>query len=486
MGRGVLRGKGAGLRRYLGRASLVAAAGTAALAVAGPVAFAQEATPDLPESFAGAASASALNLALLTPSLVPVEDLFDVHVAEGRGAYESGNQEGRASLLLGGNGLVLGPSLLCGSFIRPEVTPESEPILGPIVELCSQYRYPLAVFVDPLQPDAQTEGAASLGEPTDPLAVQAVGARAHAGLDATTTDAEVGELRLLGAPAVGGLNKPDATVVAADDVVARTDQRFVDGTLVLDARATVSGLRLLGGLVRIGSIDSHARLEAPPGEEPEATTSLDISGVEVAGQPATIGERGIVLGGGSSSGPLQDQANRAAADALQDAGLRVTVLPAEQREDDGIPSASIGGLLVELQAPVAGLPPLPGPTGDADLNGAYGVRLRIGTTGVRGFADPAVEVEPVAGTSDVAAPFDTGDLVSPGLPGDAPVAVPGEAVPAAPAARDERLVAAPASAVSELLADRVRLLYLTFTLIGVGLCLTPRLALPARFPAVRG
>ncbi|MCU1380357.1 MAG: hypothetical protein JWN29_3340 [Acidimicrobiales bacterium] len=479
------------IRGLVRRLAVAGALASFLLFFAEPYVGAQEA-PALPESFGGAASASALEIALVTPSLVPVEDLFDVHVAEGRGTYESDNQEGRASLLLGGNALVLGPSLLCEAFIGPQMSPEGKAFLGPVLDACSNYRYPLAVFVDPLNPDGQTEGAGAVGKDGDPFAVRAVGARAHAGIDATTTDAELSDVRLLGAPAVGSLaglleavvgEAPDASLLRVDGVTAHTDQRFKGDTLVLDARATISGLRLLGGIVRIGSIDSHARLELTPGREPKATTTLDIGGVEVAGNPATIGEKGLVLGTGGS-GPLQDQVNRQVADLLGESGLKVTVLPSAGGDDE-TPGASIGGVEIELVAPITGLPPVPGPTGESDLNGDYGVRLRIGATGVRGFADDLPDLPPLA---DVGMGIGIGGDPSLGTtPGTdvAPVGTSdvGSPRPAAEAGADRPVLRA---ALSDLVVDRLRLLYLAFTLVGIALCLTPRFTLPARFPAARG
>jgi hypothetical protein len=446
------------------------------LFLAQPLVGAQE-RPDLPDSFGGNASSAALNLALVTPALVPVEDLFDTYVAEGRATYEPDNQEGRASLVLPGNAGVMGPGLVCGEFLGPQA-PEQ---LQPFVDACNGYRYPLSVVVDPLNPDGQTEGAGSLGEAGDPFSVQAAGAHAHAGTDATTTDAEVGAIRLTGAPGFGSLGAlleqqtgqaPDDALVAADGVTARTDQRFVDGKLVLDARATVAGLRLLGGIVRIGSIDSHSKLVLEPSKPPVPTTTFDVTGVEVAGRPARIGEHGLEVAG-AGSGPVQDRLNAQVAQLLQDRGLRLTVLPTAGDVGD-TPGASIGGLSIELTTPIDGLPPVPGPTGDADLNGAYGIRLNVGATGVRGFTDRFTDdasFEPVAGSGD-AGSFDSG-LPSPSVEppaGDVPTARP----PSTPATPRLQPIA------SGLLADRVRLLYLCFTLAGVALCLTPRLTLPAR------
>ena len=54
--------------------------------------------------------------------------------------------------------------------------------------------------------------------------MQAAGARAHAALDAVTTDSEVQDLRLLGAPAVGTLDP----LLQAAGVPATDDDHVVD------------------------------------------------------------------------------------------------------------------------------------------------------------------------------------------------------------------------------------------------------------------
>jgi len=452
----------------------------------------------LPDSFSAAASASALRAAVLTPALVPVEGLFDFAFVEGRGTYEPANQEGRSSLVFPGNGGVSGPGLLCGTFLGPEIPPEGQPIFGPIVQSCTAFRYPLAVYVDSLSPDAQTEGALALGTGTDPISLGAVGARAHAGIDAMTTDSEATDLRILGAPAFGslatvfttlGVEPPDTSLVRVDGMTATTDQRIVDGRLVTEARATVTGLRLLGGLVRIGSIDSRSRLVVGGDAEPEIDNGIEVSGVEVGGAPAQLTEDGLVAGDPSSStGPLAQQLASLVADALQESGFRISTLPSEQGEDDGIPFASSGGLLVEFSTPLAGLPPIPGPLGDLDLNGSYGVRVQVGATGVRGFAD-------TFGDDAVPAPRDPvtsgggggdggGSSFTPGTSssGSGSPASPTTAAPV-PTGSTDTDDATPARAFSDLVSDRVALLYLSFTLTALGLCLAPRLTLPSRLPS---
>lgn len=483
-------------RAVLRRAALAGAAASLAVGLLGPGADAQEDTGlDLPDGFAGAASSRALSLGVITPALVPVNDLFEFAAGEGRGTYEPANQEARSSLFFPGNGLVMGPGLLCGTFFGPNIPPEGDPIFGPIVDTCNGYRYPLAVYADSLNPAGQTEGALVLGERSDPVSLEAAGARARAALDATVTDAEVNDLRVAGAPALGSLEgvlrlagqePTDANLVAVDSLTSRTDQRIVDGALVAESEATVSGLRLLGGLVRIGSIVSRSQLTSLPGAAPEVQATVEASGVEVAGAPAQLTDDGLVLGDPAApSGPVAQQLASQVAAVLQESGFRIEVLPVEQGEVDGIPFASAGGVLVEFSTPLSGLPPLPGPTGDVDVNGAYGVRLQLGTTGVRGFADSFDDADPAPVGGSVVRPPGGSAVGGTGGFRTAPPPAPGAGPGAAP---DGAAVLEPSpevgrtSALSDLFADRMAFLYLSFTLTALALCLAPKLTLPARFP----
>lgn len=145
-------------------------------------------------------------------------------------------------------------------------------------------------------------------------------------------------------------------------------------------------------------------------------------------------------------------------------------------EEQGIPFAQAQGLLIEFSTPLAGLPPVPGPLGDIDVNGAYGVRLQVGTSGVRGYADTFGADSDDGGTdgSFTSPPFDSGGGSFPDLGG--PSATGGSAPPATAVRPGVQ------GSISNHWGDRLGLLYLSFTLGALALCLTPRLTLPARFP----
>jgi hypothetical protein len=201
-----------------------------------PLARAQDAGDEVgsrPSAFAGAAFASAVDLSVLTPALLPVPGVFDLSLVEGRGTYESSNQEGRASLFFPGNGAISGASLLCGTFLGPAIPPEGQVLFGPILEACGQYQYPLTVYVDEQSPDGSTEGQLALGADTDPISLRAVGASAHADDDGTRTRAQAADVAVLGVPALGslsplvkllGLDPLDGSVLSVEGMTARTDQ----------------------------------------------------------------------------------------------------------------------------------------------------------------------------------------------------------------------------------------------------------------------
>jgi hypothetical protein len=485
---------GASPRRTARRACLVAAGVCLLLALTTPTSPAQEDdTVPPPEVFRGAASAQALSVQVDRDALLPVPDLFRFIALDGSSIYESSTRQARASLLFPGNGLILGPSLLCGTF-GGAFPPEFKPVL----DTCLQYKYPLTVFADDFAPDGASSGSVALGSPTDPVSGTAVRAVAHAGEDSATTDAAMQDLRVLGLPALGsvtplltalGVATPDTSLVTMESAASRTRQRIVQGGLVVDSEATISGLRLLGGLVRVGSIRSEAHITDDAHGKRTATADLEVSGVTVGGVPAQITEDGLVLGTPTGGlGPLVQQLQAQLNDLLRSLNIKVTQLSSEEStDDDGFAVARTGGLLIEVSVPVDGLGTVPGPLGDIDPNGVYVASIQVGATAARGAAftfdpDAVVPETPVAdgGFDPGSLPtFDGGEAVDFPLPAvpDAPDA-PAVATPDAPT--DGTLV----HSVVDLFGDRLGLVYLALMFAVLGLCILPSFT-PARLPGPR-
>jgi hypothetical protein len=472
------------------RGCFVASGACLALAAFTPPADAQsegEALGPRPAVFSGAATAQAVVVEMDKEGLLPVPDIFRFIVADGVGTYRTSEQRGRASLFFPGNGLTQGPALACSQF-----PPEARPVFGPILDACLQYSFPLTVTADALEPDGATEGSLALGAPTDPISANGVGARAHAGEDAVTTDAEVTGLRVLGAPSIGplpavpGFEDLEPYLMAVGSVTATTDERIDEaGALVVDSVSGATDVRLIGGLVRIGSVVAHARIVDAEDADPVVETTLDVSGVTVAGLPAQFTEDGLQIA--TTSAPLGPQLEALTAQLtslLESLSFEMETLGTEQGQDeDGITFARVGGLLISLGVPVDGLPPVPGPLGDVDLNGNYVGTIQIGQAGARAIAGSFDDDDEVTatggGTTSPVSPSSGSTGSSTGGQTAAPATPAAPASPAAPAAPADAPVV---DAITDLFADRLKLLYLAFTLAGLAICIAPRMALPARLP----
>lgn len=494
---GGTRGQGIGHRRHRSRtwAARACAAGVAACLAVGVLgtAGAQEEIVR-PDIFRSSATALGASVMADRAGLLPIPEVFRFIALDGAGTYESSNQEARSSLFFPGNGVIQGPNLACGTF-GGEFPPE----FSPIIDACLEARYPLTVYADSLDPEGASVGSLTLGGRGDPVSSNAVRATANATIEATVTDAAMSDLRVVGLQAaspgallpVPGLPELDATLLGIDSMTARTDQR-IDGAgdLVVEASSTLQGVRLLGGLVEIGSIRSRSVVtdDGEGGQAHEST--LEVSGVLVGGVPAQITDDGLVLGSPGGSGPLTDQLTRAVNQLVESLGVSVRTLEAESGVDEnGIAFARSGGVVVDFEVEVRGLPTLPGPMGDIDLDGIYEGSMVLAATGANGIAAaiPPFEVEPIA---PVAGGVDGGSL--PGGPAAAPVSaggttaapVTGGAPPSAPAAGPPGATSSPtqlASVIDPLVED-LRWLYLAMTLSGLGLALSPRFTLPARLP----
>ena len=483
---------GASPRRTARRACLVAAAGCLLLALTTPISTGQE-DDDIvarPEVFRGAASSQGVSVQVDRDALLPVPDALRFITLDGYGIYESSTRQARASLFFPGQGVILGPNLVCGTF-GGMFPPEFKPVL----DTCLQYRYPLTVFADDFAPDGASSGALELGSPGDPISGTAIRAVAHAAEDAATSDVAIQDLRVLGLPALGsigallsalGLETPDTSLLTIDSATSRTNQRIVQGGLQVDAELTISGLRVLGGLVRIGSVRSESHVTDDGAGNRTADATFEVSGVTVGGVPAQITEDGLVLGEPTGGlGPLLGQLQTQLNELLRALDVTVVVLPSEENPDqDGLAVANAGGLLIEAAVPLDGLPPIPGPLGDIDPNGLYAASIQIGATGARGAIssfdpDPDPTEPPLPdGGFDPGTP-DLGGSVDFPLP-----AVPNEPVtpPAVPATAptDDSLV----RTVTDLFDDRLGLVYLALAFAALGLCIVPAFS-HARLPGPR-
>ena len=151
----------------------------AAFLVAAPMPWPRTPTCPSParESFGGAAEASAARRGPAHPALLPVPGLFDFGLVEGRGTYESSNQEGRASLALPRQRRDQRRRRCCAarSSGRPS-RPRARPLFGPILAGLRAVQVPAdGVRRLARTPTTPPTVPLTLGEPATRISLDAVG-----------------------------------------------------------------------------------------------------------------------------------------------------------------------------------------------------------------------------------------------------------------------------------------------------------------------
>ena len=133
---------------------------------------------------------------------------------------------------------------------------------------------------------------------------------------------------------------------------ARTTQ-LNPGTLEAVATTTISGVRLLGGLLFIDQITSEVA-STVANDKPKATaTKVVVTGAKVAGTPVGITEQGIVgLGSAVPLAPVIDSLVK----PLTDQGIKVRTTPSSIVTGARTAVARSGSLQIEVPLPVQGYP----------------------------------------------------------------------------------------------------------------------------------
>lgn len=477
---------GGGRRRTAGRVCLGAALLCGIVALAAPARAQDDEGFGRPDVFRGAADASVAVFEVEREALLPIPELFRFIALDGQSVYETDLQTARASLLFPGNGLIVGPNLACSTaatFFPPD--------FAPIFDLCLQYDYPLSVRADASEPSLSTDGSVTIGTPTDPVSADAASARARATADGASTLAAAQDLRVLGLPVFGPVQllplqqlDLDTSVLTIESATSRTDQRIVDGALVVESSATLNGVGLIGGLIQIGSIRTTAMASDDATGNRAVDAVMEVTGVTVGGVPARLTEDGLVVGSPSGgTGPLQQQLQTALNQLLSALDIRVSLLDVQEEPDDGtgLAVASAGGVLVEMAVDAAGLPILPGPIGDIDPNGTYVGSILLGQTAASAGAvtfdiEEIPPIDPVApGAGAPVADVDFGgseDAV------DVPVPEEQTAAPPARGSTPQELV----RVFTDPFGGRLAFVYLAFAFAVLALCLAPPFSIPARLP----
>lgn len=481
-----MRGRGhSGDRRgALRRGCFAAAAACLVLFVAVP-ALAQDERPAGPEVWRGSANAEGVTFEVDRTALLPIGDALRFSAVEASGAYETDRQTARGSILYPGEGVLQGPNLVCGTF-GSAFPPEA----GPLLDLCATYDYPLSVVADATTPEKSSVGSLHLGKATDPISVDAVAARAKADPDGSLGEAVIQDLRVLGLPTFDLIPlipiedlALDPTIARVGAATSRTEQRIDDrGRLVVTATSTLTGVRLVGGLVRIGAIRSTSEVTDDGNGTRTAEAGLEVSGVTVAGLPAQITEDGLVLGSPTGTGPILQQLSQAVNQLLGSLGVKLALVAGEETPDDGKGGAvaSAGALLLEVSLNADGLPTVPGPLGEIDLNGTYVGSVQLGFTAASGGASTfGPDAGPPPDDGGTTPDFSGSDLGTDGGVAFAPVE---PSLPRPTTGGGDPPVAPASSSGPDLFGGRLQLLYAAFALTVLGLCIAPGLAVPARLP----
>ena len=428
--------------------------------------------------------------------LTPIPDTFRMQFVTGNSSMSSSNgPAAKAFVVDPGNGATQGPAAACpviaGFFPNPAV--------APAIDACINAKWPFMAQADGFSPDKRTEGSLGFGSPTDQMSGEGGSARAVINPEdgTSSTDSTMSGLRIAPLPggSTGGLPLPADLAKAITDAnggsldtglfssgsIQSTTQNIFDGpAAVSHAESRLTGVRIIGALMTIDSITSISDVHFTVGGDAVGTSSTTVQGAKVLGRPVTIDDKGVHGENGDDS----------AAQQLQSAGLSVRLVGAKNGADSkGFMTASSEGLIIEykrdLQTGVQLPPPPPGnpllPT-SPNLNGTYFVHYNLATVSSRAFArnlslgsgssvgSGSIHTSPITPPAGVAKPsgFTGGTSSAP-------------AQSLAPA--DDGSSPTSNTAFINLNFD-LRWLYLAFTLAGLGMCLAPRLVLPARLPGL--
>lgn len=486
---------GASVRRVTARACFGAAALAFVAGLVAPFANAQTPTPaPRPKIFTTGSTAVGVDYVPdQEGGLTPIKDTFHMQFVTGVSSMSStAGPAARATVADPGNGATQGPANACP--VLADFVPSPE--IKPIIDTCTTAKWPFIAIADPgRSPDKSTEGSLGFGDPAGQLNGQGGSAHAHTGDDGTSsTDSTMSGMKIAPLPggSAGGLPVPanvadalgaanggaplDTSVFSVGSIQSTTANLFEGAATVSHSESRLNGVRLIGGLMTIDSITSISDVHFTLDGDAVGTSSTTVQGAKVLGQPVTIDDKGVHPDGNPDAG-IQ---------ALEDAGLTVRLVGATNGPDDkGFMTAQSQGVVVDYTRAIATgvqLPPPPAPNPllptSPSVDGVYFVRFNFAAVSSRVLARNLTFPSPT---------------VSSGGTGSIQTATTSPASGAgAPSGQTKGSVSVPASQLAAgidgsnagflSLDFDLRWLYLAFTLAGFGMCIAPRLVLPARLP----
>jgi hypothetical protein len=308
-----------------------------------------------------AATAVHVSVTQRPASSIITASLFDDAVAYAAADYDSGgSSEALAAPAFPGRLVVQGPQLLCSELFSCPTTPPAYPLLA-----------------DASYPRRQHDTATASGQPTGsgPFVVTPLSATATANANNNNASTAGAKTTLLAGTA-------GAVTVGAS---AATSKVTGAGRGVqVQVTSTVSDISI-AGLVHIANIAARDDISVSAGASPVDKPTITVSGVTVAGQTASIDERGIHLPG--ADGPSVNQ-------RLDQAGVSVRLVGTHHADTHNGARSDATALEIDVAVPISGVPYIPNPLPTlpppfdqvpqlpgVDANGTYVAQVTLGAVG---------------------------------------------------------------------------------------------------------
>src|SRR3954452_14204533 len=294
-------------------------------------------------------------------SSIITASLFDDAVAYAAADYDSGgSSEALAAPAFPGRLVVQGPQLLCSEVFDCPATPPAYPLLA-----------------DASYPRRPHDKATASGQPmgSGPFVVTPLAAGAAAGAAGNTGSTTGADTSLLAGTA--GAVKAGAS--SASSAVTATA-----GGLHVRVTSSVSDVSS-AGLVHIAARRGSDAMVIAAGKRPVDPPAVTVTGVTVAGQAASIDDRGIHLLG--NDGPSVSR-------QLDQSGVRVRLVGVHRSDSATGARSDATALEIDVSMPVSGVPYVPNPLPTlpppfdqvpqlpgVNANGTYLARVTLGAVG---------------------------------------------------------------------------------------------------------
>jgi hypothetical protein len=334
----------------------------ATLFAVGPVAAA--ALPARADAFLQAqttATAVHVTVTQQPASSIITASLLDDAVAYAASDFDTGgSSEALAAPAFPGRLVVQGPQLLCSQLFSCPVTPPSYPLLA-----------------DASYPRRQHDTATASGSPTGsgPFVVTPVQAEAAATADTNSGTTTGGRTSLLA-------GTPGALTIGASSAASTVSSTAAG--LRLRVESSVSDVSI-GGLVTIGSVVARDDIVISAGKKPVDIPTITVTDVSVAGQRASIDDRGVHVPG--ADGPSLSH-------RLDQAGVSIRTVGAHRADTATGARGDATALAIDVQVPVSGVPYVPNPLPQlpppfdqvpqlpgVNANGTYVAHITLGAVG---------------------------------------------------------------------------------------------------------